>query len=254
MNLKKIIISVLALTLMVSCATTGKGQKNRQYDCSERLETAKTRMAKKNFTDAIRILEDVKYQCGGNPLMDSVYYLGGTANLKLKQYTDARIEFERLIREYPRSPLASESQYRIAQMVYLQSNPFNRDQTETKEAVRLLSDFLEQNSENNYVDSAKHYLSLSMEKLAAKEFNNARFYRKQGENEAALVYFRSLLSQYPDSKYTSEALVGIVEVLIDLKRGEDARDVLGEIDESKLNEELKQRFELAKSKLGGSAE
>ncbi|MFP4163605.1 MAG: outer membrane protein assembly factor BamD [Chitinispirillaceae bacterium] len=254
MNLKKTVFSVIALVFLISCASTREALKGKEFDCSERLQTVKKRMSQKNHTDAVRILDEIKYQCGGTPLMDSVYYYAGVANFRQKEYIDARIEFERLSREFPRSPFVEEAQYRVAHMIYLQSNPFDRDQTETKEAVYHFSTFLEQFNSGNYADSARHYIRLSKEKLAKKELKTALFYRKQGQHEAALVYFKSLLSQYPDSKYNDEARVYMADVLLKLERAEEAGKIIEEIDGSGFGEELKEEFDSVKARLAGSAE
>lgn len=253
MNFKTTVLSVVALCFLVSCAATSKAQKDRQFDCSKRLETVKKRMSKKNHTDAVRILDDIKYHCGGSAFMDSVYYYGGIANFRMKQYTDARIEFERLSREFPRSPFVEEAQYRVGQMIYLQSNPFDRDQTETKEAVYYFNTFLERFGSGNYADSARHHISLCKEKLAKKELKNALFYHKQKQHEAALVYFKSLLSQYPESKYINEARVYMVEALLDLKRSDEAQEIFKDLDSSGFGEKLKEKFDFVKTRLDASS-
>lgn len=253
MNLKTTVLSVVALCFLVSCAATSNAQKEKQYDCSERLETAMKRVSKKNYTDAVRILDDIKYQCGGSALMDSVYYYGGIANFRMKQYTDARIEFERLSREFPRSQFVEEAQYRVGQMIYLQSNPFDRDQTETKEAVYYFSTFLERFGSGTYADSARHHIRLCKEKLAKKELKNALFYHKQGQNEAALVYFKSLLSQYPESEYVNEARVYMTQILLDLNQNDEAKEVFEDLDSSGFGEKLKEKFDSVKTRLGASS-
>jgi outer membrane protein assembly factor BamD len=244
-----------ALSVVILCASCASDStkliRKGLYDCSGRLETAKERMGKKGFSHAIRILDEIKYQCGGSALMDSVYYYTAISQLGIKQYVEARDEFENLYREFPRSPFTEEARYRVAHIRYIQSRPFNRDQTETRDAMRLLGDYLDIYPNGAFTDSAKHFFKAGIDKLAEKEFYNARFYRRQKEHEAALIYYRSLLSDYPESKFAPEAVVGMAEMLLALGRTEDAQEVVEELDPAAFEEKLKLRIEAVKQQLSG---
>jgi len=250
MNAKKILVltAIAAAVLAASCSVTSSKKLIKQglYKCSERLELAAQRIEKRGYADAIRILDEIKYQCGGSPLMDTVYYYAGISHLRLKQYDEARDEFENLYREHPRSPFMDEGQYRLAQMRFLQSNLWYRDQTETREAMRLFSDYMDLYPKGAYIDSARALFKTSMDRLAEKEFNNALFYRKQKENEAALIYYRAVLAEYPESKFAPESVVGMAEVLVALGRTQDARDILEELDSAAFDDALKGRIEAVK--------
>ena len=256
MKAKKILVlAAVAAILAASCSgpSSKKLIKQGLYKCSERLETAAQRMEKKNYTDAIRILEDVRYQCGGSPLMDTVYYYAGMSHFRLKQYDDSRAEFETLYREHPRSPFMDEGHYRLAQMRFLQAHQWFRDQTETREAMRLLGDYVDTYPNGAYIDSAAALFKTSMDRLAEKEFNNALFYRKQKEHEAALIYYRAVLAEYPESKFAPESVVGMAEMLVALGRTQDAQDILEELDSAAFDEALKSRIEAVKQTILGPA-
>ncbi|MCL2688749.1 MAG: outer membrane protein assembly factor BamD [Chitinispirillia bacterium] len=247
MNVKKMLflVTVTVAAIMVSgCANSPKRLiKKGLYNCNARFETAMTRIEKRNYNDAIRILDEIKYQCGGSSLMDTVYYHTAMSHFRLKQYADARVEFENLQMNYPRSPFIEESYFRLGQMRYLRSNRWNRDQTETKEALRLLGDYLDRYPNGVFADSARHFHTLSNEKLAEKEFRNAMFYRRQKEHSASLIYFNSLLADFPNSKFIPEATVAMLEALVTVGRVEDARETLDEIETADFSEPLQKRIE-----------
>jgi len=246
-------VAVTALLAMASCAadtSSKKLVKKGLYNCSERLKTATKRMEKKNYADAIRILDDIKFQCGGSPLMDTVYYYVAISYFRQKQYEEARAEFESLYGEFPRSPFVEEAHFRIAHTRYLRSLPYFRDQTETKEAMRLFNDYLDVYPNGVYADSAKALYKQSLDKLAEKEFNNALFYRKQKEYNAALIYYKAVLSGYPESKFAPEAVVGMAEMLVTLQRIREAAEAVGELDATVFDEGLRVRIEAIKQKVG----
>jgi len=250
-------IAVAALSVSVSCSGSSSKRlvKKGLYNCSERLQTAGKRMDKRNYVDAIRILDDIKFQCGGSPLMDTVYYFTAVSYFRQKQYDEARAEFEALYADFPRSPFVEEAHFRIAHMRYMRSLPYFRDQTETKEAMRLFNDYTDLYPGGAYADSAKILYALSLNKLAEKEFNNALFYRKQREHNAALVYYRAVVSEYPESKFAPEAVVGMAEMLVILQRTREAADAVGGLDSAAaIDEKLKARIEAVRQKIGTAVE
>jgi outer membrane protein assembly factor BamD len=245
-------VAVTALLAMVSCAGASTKTLVRKglYNCSERLHTAVGRVEKKNYTDAVRILEDIKFQCGGSPVMDSVYYYAALSQFRQKQYEEARAEFEALYGEFPRSPFVEEAYFRIAHIRYMRSLPSFRDQTDTREAMRLFNDYLDLYPGGVYADSARALYAQSLDKLAEKEFNNALFYRKQKEHNAALIYYRAVLSEYPESRFAPEAVVGMAEMLVVLQRDKEAAEAVDELDAAAFGEGLRARIEAVRQKLG----
>jgi len=242
--------AVLSVAASCSGSSTKRLVKKGLYNCSERVQTAANRMEKRNYTDAIRILDDVKFQCSGSPLMDTVYYYTAVSYFRQKQYEDARAEFEALYGEFPRSPFVEEAHFRVAHIRYMRSLPSFRDQTDTKEAMRLFNDYMDLYPKGAYADSAKILYMQSLNKLAEKEFNNALFYRKQREHNAALIYYRAVLSEYPDSKFAPEAVVGMAEMLVTLQRTREAAEAVGELDASVFGEGLRARIEAVRQRIG----
>ncbi|MCL2183757.1 MAG: outer membrane protein assembly factor BamD [Chitinispirillia bacterium] len=250
---KMLFFTALAASLLLACGGPSAKTLIKQglYKCHDRLETAVREVDRGGYTAALRILEEIKFQCGGSPMMDTVYYYSALAHFRQKQYEDARAEFETLYRENPRSPFAEEAHYRIAQMRYTQSHPSFRDQTETKEAMRLLEDYTDLYPAGAFADSVKALYTSSLNKLAQKEFNNALFYRKQSEHEAALIYYRAVLAEFPESKYAPEAVVGLAEMLVLLGRTQDAQEAIDELEPSAFEEDLRARIEAVREKLKG---
>jgi outer membrane protein assembly factor BamD len=250
---KMFVFAVIAASMLLSCSGSSPKKLIKQglYKCQDRLQTAVQNVERRNFTNALRIFEEIKYQCGGSPMMDTVYYYTAISHFRSKQYEDARFEFETLYREHPRSPFVEEAHFRIAQMSYIRSLPSFRDQAETKEAMRLLGDYVSLFPQGGVADSARALFSSSLNKLAEKEFNIALFYRKQRQHEAALIYYRTVLSDYPDSKFATESIIGMAEMLVDLGRIQDAGEILEELDVSAFDDGLRARLEAVKQRLNG---
>lgn len=230
--------------LFVACAGTHK-IKTHKYECSSRVADAVKKIKNGKSGSAKLILEDVKLQCAGHEVMDTAEYYLGLAQLNLKYFADAKLEFGRILQDFPNSPFFVESQYMIAYCVYKTSRPVDRDQTETKEAIKLLRDFVENYPSSVFADSARKYLAMSVDKLAEKEYNSARFYQKIGEKEAAVVCYKSFLADYAGSGFAGQAQLNMGQVLIELGRKGEAKEVLdGLVAKEKNSDYVKKAREL----------
>jgi outer membrane assembly lipoprotein YfiO len=243
------IIAAVSFCIIASCAAGNKVKKQR-YNCSVKLSSAIKKYHKKNFSSAKTILEDINLQCAGEDMLDTAQFYIGMSLLQMKLFPEAKLEFTRLVQEYPNSPFYEEALFRVAYSVFKGSRSVDRDQTETKEAYRLFTDFLENNPSSVFADSAQKYLKATVNKLAQKEFDVARFYQKIGEKEAAIVYFKTFIKDFPGSEYTPQARYLLGQALCDLKRMSEAKEVLNEVieEESKGDIAKKARELLARCK------
>ncbi|MBD3392133.1 MAG: outer membrane protein assembly factor BamD [Chitinivibrionales bacterium] len=224
----RVLVVGLTVVFAVSSATDAawRSRRKKRYDCSARLARALVKYDKGRFGDVKTILTDTKYQCGGHSAMDSILYYLGMAHLQSRSANEAKLEFERLINDFPNSPFAEEAAFRIGHCSYLSSNPPARDQSTTRDAIRELTNFLDRHPESALADSAKKYLHKSREKLAEKAFNTARFYEKIDKYEAAVVYYRALIDEYPESEYVMESRLATARCLARVARAVEARDEL----------------------------
>jgi outer membrane protein assembly factor BamD len=214
-----------AACLAGSCAHGDKIAKHH-YECSAQLAKAIKKYEARKYGSAKAILDDVKLQCAGHPVGDTAGYYCAMALARMKMYAEARQEFARFTQDFPRSPFFEEAQFRIGYCVFKSALSVDRDQTETREAERLLHDFLESYPSSNIADSAQFYLKAAVGKLAEKEFNSARFYQKIGEKEAAVVCYRAFIKDFPASSYTTQVRLNLGQMLVDLGRKTEAREVL----------------------------
>ena len=243
---------ILAACLgLFSCAGKNKLQKMQQ-NCEARISQALERYEKGRYSSVQLALEDARTQCSGSPVMDTVLFYLGMADVHLKNYIEARTEFQRLVQDFPESPFFDEAKFRIGYTVYKQSSRYDRDQKETHEAMYLLDRFIEMYPNSAFIDSALFYRKEAYEKLALKEFKNAQFYEKINEYESAIVYYRSFMTEYADSKLIDQARYNTIFLLKKLDRTEEAKELVTEFMEKgkdkKLKNEAKQLF--SKSEAG----
>ncbi len=233
---KKLFVSLLFLSATFVVTTNAA---RRSYDCEGKIAKALERFERERYNDVKTILADVKYNCSGHPAMDTALYYLGMAYLGSGAYMDARIEFERLIQDFPFSKFQEEAYFRLGYATFLESNPPQKDQTKTKEAIREFAEFIEEFPQSPYADTAAYYMSKAQGKLAEKMLMNAKFYEKIERYESAVVYYQYLLEEYPGSAFASEAQIRLAEALVKGNRYADADVVLTHILDSDLSEDVK---------------
>ena len=69
---------------------------------------------------------------------------------------------------------------------------------------------------------ASEYIKELRDKLGEREIHTAELYRKMLSPNSALIYYESTISNYPDTKFLEPAYIGKIEVLIQMKRYDEA--------------------------------
>jgi outer membrane protein assembly factor BamD len=230
---------IISACLVLPASAAFKKGKDRTVDCSKKLNEALLLYKNKRYSQAQLKLSDMKVQCNGSSVMDSVLYYLGMTDIFTKKYIEARTEMELLVQDYPQSAFFKEAKFRIPYCVYKQSNSYERDQKETEEAIRLFRDYLTESSSTGWeMDSARYYYKDAIEKMAKKEFQAAKFYERVEKYEAAVVYYRTFLDDFPESKFSDEAQLNLLQILVHLERNAEAQEALDEMVTKNTNPDL----------------
>ena len=218
-----------AAVLLVSCASQQKVKARQLYECSDKIHDAIKKYNKGRFSSAQYTLSDVILKCPGHDASDTATYYLAKSWLGLKKPDDAKSEIERLLQSFPNCAFSEEAHYLVGYCSYLASNPWYLDQANTKDAESKLKEFIENYPKSVYVDSAQFFIGKCQDKLAEKQFQAARFYEKISQLESAIVYYKALLEDFPDSKFIEESKVAMAEDLYKLGRAPEADAVLEEL-------------------------
>jgi outer membrane protein assembly factor BamD len=244
-------IRISTVLFLCACVAFGAKKRHKEYDCGKQVQKAVQKYEKKRYEDVKTILDEVRMQCGGSSIIDTVRYYLGMANLRAKSYSDAQIEFEQVTQNFPNSAYAEESEFRIGQCSFMDSPEYDRDQAKTNDAIRQLSEFIDAHPQSAFTDSAKTFLNKAFDKLAHKDFSGARFYEKIREYEAAIVYYQIVINDHPASAYVPEAKLGLANALAKVNRVSECVTLLDEIDKSNYGADITRKAQLLRSRLSG---
>jgi outer membrane protein assembly factor BamD len=153
----------------------------------------------------------------------------GRAHMKRHEWISAATEFQRVVEDFPSSPLNLEARFAICES-YVQLSPKpTLDQEYTRAALahcQSVSDYFAGTPE---AQKAAEYVREMQRKLAQKVYDNGVFYRKRKAYDAAVVYFNDVVATYPETSLAPAALQQLVEtygILGYVEEAQQAREKL----------------------------
>jgi len=128
------------------------------------------------------------------------------------QYEEAVSAYEELIRRYPNSPRLDDARFRIAQASQKGTFRPSYDQSPTDKAIKELTAFKSSHADSALATQAEEQIAALQDKRAQHALEVALFYEKQREWQAALIYYRDIAANYPNSSAATQAVAKIAEL------------------------------------------
>lgn len=191
------------LLLILSCA--GSRRDNLFLGAEDQFSLAKREYEGRHYSQARLEFQKLIFNYPGSALVDSAQYLLGMCYFKEKDYSAAVGEFNKLLHSFSASPLADDASFMIAYSHFKDSPRAELDQTSTLRAIREIKDFLEGYPLSEYREEAQKLLWEAQSKMAKKLYKSGALYFKLKHYEAARIYLQQVLEQYPESNYSAEA-------------------------------------------------
>lgn len=127
-------------------------------------------------------------------------------NYRLGKYDDCIESAKRYVALYPASPDAAYAQYMIGQSYFKQIPDVTRDQESTQRAIAAMQEVVERYPTSEYVDDAQKAIIFARDQLAGKEMQIGRYYLERREYTAAINRFKTVVTQYGNTRQVEEAL------------------------------------------------
>ena len=220
-------IRTLLKLVVVLIIASGCGGYNVRPDISaeERFKLAKSMFQKKDYYDAKNQFKILTLNNPGSAFVDEAQYFLAESHFHEKEYIIAADEYNRLTRLYSKSQWVDDARYKIGLCDFKLSPKPSLDQKYTRQAVAHFQSFIEEFPNSDLVPEAERMLKVCRNKLAEKEYKAGELYRKMSSYHAASVYFNSVLENYYDSKFVTDALYWKAECHYRLNQYDDAREV-----------------------------
>lgn len=149
-------------------------------------------------------------------------YLLGQANFHNEEYPSAAQDFERFQQDFPADSLADDALYWAGRSYEAQSLKPQLDQGDTQRAISSFTELRRQYPNSSFAGEAEERIAALRERLAEKEYMNARYYFKQKLWKATEIYVKTLIEDYPQSRYVAPAYLMLVRAYEAQGKNEDA--------------------------------
>jgi len=228
------------LLLAIVAAGCGGSLKEQQSGVAD-YEHGKAAFDQSNWYDAIADLKTYVEQYPGTEKTDDALYYLGEAYFRNKDFALASGQFDRLIRDFPQSPLQPDALFLLARCDDVTSRPPSNDQTETLRAIDRYRQFLDTYPEHAKASEARQRLAALRERLAEKRFRNGRLYAKLHQNTAASFYLEGVLSEYAETRWAGDAALLLAEIYVRQGKRDEAIATLRRIPQDLATAEVRRK-------------
>ncbi len=131
-------------------------------------------------------------------------------------------EFQEFLSFYPTNPRADYSQYKLGMAHFKQMRAPERDQTETRSAIREFESFVSRYPNSSLLPEVKAKLREAHDRLSDSEFLVGRFYYRINWYPGAIVRLEAILKQDADFTRRDGVYFYLAESLVKAKREAEA--------------------------------
>lgn len=197
-------IVVVFAMLLSSCSDYNKIVKSTDYEF--KYKKALEYYEGGEFVRSSTLLKELINIVRGTSRADKVYYYYAKSQFGMKDNMMAGHYFKSLIKEFPRSEYAEESQFMVGYCFYLDSPSPRLDQQVTQNAIDALQLFINLYPKSTRVDEANRLIIEMRDKLVYKSYLSGKLYFDLDNYKAAVVALASSLKDFPDTKYREELM------------------------------------------------
>lgn len=167
-------------------------------------------------------------------------------------------EFQEFLAFYPLNAKADYAQYKLGMAHFKQMLAPQRDQTETREAVREFETFIARYPASSLAPEVKTKLREAKDRLSEADFLVGRFYYRQPWYPGAIDRLAQILKQDPEYTNRDAVYFYLGESLMKISRDAEAlpyfERLIAEFEKSEYLEDARKRVAALKAKMDGPAE
>jgi outer membrane protein assembly factor BamD (BamD/ComL family) len=132
---------IISFSLALLVSGCGRVDLLETMSAEEQWEVAKEYFEREKYLDAIDLLTLFTLNFSGSTLIDSAQYLMAESHFVLQEYILAEAEYERLVQNFPQSPLVDDAWLKIILCNFYMAPRFDLDQKYTDKTVDAIRDF-----------------------------------------------------------------------------------------------------------------
>lgn len=196
-RVKNLLYLFIGVIIFASCGNFEHIRKSS--DVNYKLTKANEYFDKKDYAHAYELYKDLMPVMKSTRNFEALYYRYAYCYYYMKDYIDASYNFKNFTEYFPTSKNAEECEFMSAVCLYKFAPKYTLDQTNTIKAVEALQSYVNRYPNSARTAEANKYIEESHQKLEHKEADAARLYYDIAAYKAAIVAYRSVMRNYPES-------------------------------------------------------
>ena len=197
---------------------------------------------KTRFDDGLAFFEEEKYvkasqqfniiveRASHTDLGDDALFFLAESYFLNEDYDLALIEFEKLVSRMGFSPYIEKSRWRICETLMLLSPNFYHDQDSSIKAITQIQEFLDDFPNSEYSKDADKLINELRTRLAEKNMETGKLYIKLKAYDSAMTSYEIVVNEYYDTKFFNDANMEIIRCLVLLKKSDEAKQFLADLE------------------------
>jgi outer membrane protein assembly factor BamD len=161
--------------------------------------------------DAQKKFDEVDRQHPYSEWARKALIMSAFASYRRGRFDDTTATAERYLALYPGSPDAAYAQYLVGSSYFKQIPDVTRDQDATRRAIDSMQEIVSRYPDSEYAQDARAKIIVARDQLAGKEMQVGRYYLERREYIASINRFKSVVSDYQDTRHVEEALERLTE-------------------------------------------
>ncbi len=206
---------VAAAALLAACNTTKSDATKDAFaddkPAGELYNEALANLNDNKLRNAVDSFNEVDRQHPYSEYARKALLMSAFTSYRRGQYDDTVSTANRYLALYPGSDEAAYAQYLIGSSYFHQIPDVTRDQDATKKAISSLQAIVDRYPDSEYSDDARNKIIVARDQLAGKEMQIGRYYLEQRDYLAAINRFKTVLTDYQDTREIEEALERLTE-------------------------------------------
>jgi len=162
-----------------------------------------TKVGPKQTTEMLSKVRDNAPRAASAP--KAQFAIGEVYQNQSSKEGEAIMAFRRLVRDYPDSNYAPEAQFRIGDILLKQSTGGNEDAANIDRARKAFDDLLLRYPNHQRAADARRSIAQIQSDDIRRSYEIAEFYRKKGQTNSALFYYRETVRKSKDGKLRNQA-------------------------------------------------
>ncbi len=179
-----------------------------------------------DYDQVFKLLKEIQLRYTYSPYATLAELRTADAYFKREEYEQASVEYSEFLNNHPSHQETAYTTYRLALSNYEQKRSQDRDPTNTREALKWLTFFVEKYPDSPLVGDAEKKIAKCRKILAEREIYIGKFYEKRKNHKAAAERFKHVVDQFGNTNKLEEALFLMGESYLKAGEMELARDAL----------------------------